>query len=777
MSITDADRVDRIAAKIADLDQYAPALWEDAPSYALAPPLDEHALAAREAALGARLPDGYRAFLARVGIAGPGPDYGLAGPDAWAMPTGMPQVVSRVTTKDGATFSAGTGPRAPQLRAPEVARPFPLAGEWCPIDKGILVPPPIGPDAHLYDGTIQLGEIGCGYFYFLVVTGPSAGTVWVDYTAGDGSIAPLAAFLDWYEAWLDGCVTNLLGGAVRDALAAGAPSEHDAHVRRWVTSFTALAERPMAPYADRANLAAVRLYLGEQDAARALIARLDREAEPDEPSINALEGWLWREASAAATADPPDVEVARAAASWRVRRQLAVNPALPPVVRGELAVDERHEVRRAAIRGRACPPEALAACADAALARWTTRGDRAPAYELDLVARHPATPVATLELLSALTFRLRDEPLATAVVRGVAMNAACPPPLLERLADASAPWVRHAVASHPAAERELVAQLARDPSAPVRAAVAARVDADAATLAALATDPASAVRIAVARNPRSPAAVLRRLAAGGLADAELVWDLAANPALPDDALAVLADHPREPIRDGKRPEPQAVATADDPFAAMSTAPTAPVFEVVRGKQYAHPSYPPSLLAGVVADPDHMTGYNAAASPWLDAALLGVLALHPYAYARSRAAEHPAATEAICLRLASDPQPMVVRSAALHVAFDAAMLARLAAEENEELRWAAADNRAAPAELLATLAADPHPYVRRAVAGNPRTPAAVHAALAGDADAGVRGAALMRDDVTDATLAAVAADDVKGQRSVRWQRGRRALATT
>ncbi|BAJ27123.1 MULTISPECIES: hypothetical protein [Kitasatospora] len=50
-------------------------------------------------------------------------------------------------------------------------------------------------------GTLVIGEIGCGTFSRLVVTGPNAGQVWLDDQSW-GGLAPGPDFYDWYTAWL-----------------------------------------------------------------------------------------------------------------------------------------------------------------------------------------------------------------------------------------------------------------------------------------------------------------------------------------------------------------------------------------------------------------------------------------------------------------------------------------------------------------------------------------------------------------------------------------------
>ena len=53
-------------------------------------------------------------------------------------------------------------------------------------------------------GTMTISLEGCGYYYFLVVTGATRGQVWFNADVVDGGYHPLnLSFLDWYEQWLD----------------------------------------------------------------------------------------------------------------------------------------------------------------------------------------------------------------------------------------------------------------------------------------------------------------------------------------------------------------------------------------------------------------------------------------------------------------------------------------------------------------------------------------------------------------------------------------------
>ena len=57
---------------------------------------------------------------------------------------------------------------------------------------------------YLIAGTMAISLEGCGYYRFIVITGPTRGQVWFNADAGDGGYIPLnLSFLDWYEKWLD----------------------------------------------------------------------------------------------------------------------------------------------------------------------------------------------------------------------------------------------------------------------------------------------------------------------------------------------------------------------------------------------------------------------------------------------------------------------------------------------------------------------------------------------------------------------------------------------
>jgi tetratricopeptide (TPR) repeat protein len=188
--------------------------------YVLAEPLSLDEVARFEAEHGVRLPDEYRAFLTQMGNGGAGPVYGIKPLAAWR-PDAFVQVVSRIKNREGEVVAeAGTGARPALERAADPARPFPLTGAWGPPNEELSnLPADFPAGAHPFDGCTYLAEIGCGYSYFLVITGERAGEVWQDYTAGDGAISPTGkSFFAWYDAWLDAGIAERAVEAMKVAL-------------------------------------------------------------------------------------------------------------------------------------------------------------------------------------------------------------------------------------------------------------------------------------------------------------------------------------------------------------------------------------------------------------------------------------------------------------------------------------------------------------------------------------------------------------------------------
>ncbi len=192
------------------------AFGAQAHGYVLQPTLTEAEVTEFERTNSVTLPVAYRDFLLKAGNGGAGPGYGLQPLAAWHCEE-FSQVTSVVTTTSGERFEAGTGGRAALARPSDPARPYPFTAPWgAPGPEETL---PIPPDSHPFDGCLYLSDIGCGYGYLLVVTGQAAGQVWVDYTAGDGQVSPVADdFNGWYARWLDEALIDAAEKRASDTL-------------------------------------------------------------------------------------------------------------------------------------------------------------------------------------------------------------------------------------------------------------------------------------------------------------------------------------------------------------------------------------------------------------------------------------------------------------------------------------------------------------------------------------------------------------------------------
>jgi len=132
--------------------------------YRIGPPLSEGELAAFEAANGVRLPDDYRRFLSAIGNGGAGPFYGME--------------------------PLGNSGR-------DLSRPFPFVGatDALPDEERDRLP-----DRDEYPGILEFCHQGCAIYSYLVVNGPTYGTIW----DGCEDFYPTGlAFGVWYRRWLE----------------------------------------------------------------------------------------------------------------------------------------------------------------------------------------------------------------------------------------------------------------------------------------------------------------------------------------------------------------------------------------------------------------------------------------------------------------------------------------------------------------------------------------------------------------------------------------------
>jgi hypothetical protein len=177
--------------------------------FVLHPSLAMAELLELEQAIGAPLPEDYRAFLLDVGNGGAGPGYGIervgrtAGGWHW--------------TGHRATAAAELGvpfqPFDPQVYADHEAAE-PMEDDFSDHDAfmhAYRVWVRVDDDLHDREtfGAITLSQQGCGTYWLLAVSGPDRGTMWDDGRASDVPLSRMTdlagrplTFRQWYLDWL-----------------------------------------------------------------------------------------------------------------------------------------------------------------------------------------------------------------------------------------------------------------------------------------------------------------------------------------------------------------------------------------------------------------------------------------------------------------------------------------------------------------------------------------------------------------------------------------------
>ena len=161
-----------------------------------------------------RLPEGYRSFLEEIANGGPGPygelwpiedslafmDYYIrSNPDFLSLPFPLKKSLNLCSEcSEGLEFDDC-------LSKCQVDPEYQSRVNSCVEYHRSL--------ASFYrQGTLPIGEYGCGIFYLLVVSSDERGSVWIDDFANDWGLSPLSQypdrdvrvdFLTWYENWLD----------------------------------------------------------------------------------------------------------------------------------------------------------------------------------------------------------------------------------------------------------------------------------------------------------------------------------------------------------------------------------------------------------------------------------------------------------------------------------------------------------------------------------------------------------------------------------------------
>lgn len=256
---------------------------------------------------GISLPEGYRAFLLRVGDGGAGPYYGILPLSRW-----------------GDALSLD-GPMPDDI----LARPSPLSLEleprpdwWeqlgCTRDEA-------------WQGAITIGHQGCAFYTLLVVSGALRGrVVYVDLDDQPPFVVSDASFLDWYERWLDETLAGVevfwfgMGpGGSDDSLIADSRSSSP-HVRATAAGELGRRKLPTATVTQAI-----------------LAATTDQVPEVRASALQALRysGSQAVAAGIAALTDP--APKGREAAAWLLRR--LADPAAAPALRLALATAPSHD--------------------------------------------------------------------------------------------------------------------------------------------------------------------------------------------------------------------------------------------------------------------------------------------------------------------------------------------------------------------------------------------------------------------------------------------------
>ncbi|MFJ8634803.1 SMI1/KNR4 family protein [Streptomyces sp. NPDC093568] len=152
--------------------------------FRLADPLSEASVAEAEAQWGVSLPADYRAFLREVGAGGAGAFFEES---VCAQVEHERKEPVESHFEDEAAFDAA-------YRA------------WLREDEKL--------SDRFLSGAVCLSHEGCGYFHWLVVSGPQRGQVWLDERPGDGGFSPLGqvGFANWYLDWVEKTEAVVRGG-------------------------------------------------------------------------------------------------------------------------------------------------------------------------------------------------------------------------------------------------------------------------------------------------------------------------------------------------------------------------------------------------------------------------------------------------------------------------------------------------------------------------------------------------------------------------------------
>ncbi len=147
------------------------------------------------------LPEGYRAFLIELGDGGIGPYHGLLSfsaslgwvKKAWGT-EGLTEDFPLTADIDFGELCAKPKSWAEHVKRLEEDPSY--ARAWDELQKKYAAP-------EFHRGVLPIAEYGCGDFFFLVLSGARAGSVWVDsLDSATGMYCLETDFLGFYKSWL-----------------------------------------------------------------------------------------------------------------------------------------------------------------------------------------------------------------------------------------------------------------------------------------------------------------------------------------------------------------------------------------------------------------------------------------------------------------------------------------------------------------------------------------------------------------------------------------------
>ena len=157
--------------------------------YRLEAPIVADEIVTFERQHGITLPEDYRQFLTQVGNGGAGPDYGI--------------------------YSLGEGEEGPlpAIVLENLPVEFALDEPWNDMD--LLEKPESYYSYELLAGAIPIATRGCALDYWMVVSGPRRGEIWLDKRTDGEGVEPICevdglhmTFGLWYASWLEDACTK-----------------------------------------------------------------------------------------------------------------------------------------------------------------------------------------------------------------------------------------------------------------------------------------------------------------------------------------------------------------------------------------------------------------------------------------------------------------------------------------------------------------------------------------------------------------------------------------